>query len=135
MTIADDLDQAMRDYCWPDGRMGISQPELAGLSKVPQPTISRTLKGKSIPETKTLTKLANTLKRSLGGINGTPTSSYRSPTSIGEATVAPYIHPNTYIAKIVFLLERTEEIGIGEVLSAAKRAAKDHPKRAKQTAA
>lgn len=52
--IGDALDAAMKDY---NGGRGMSQSELHRISGVPQPTISRTLKGKSIPETSTLTKL------------------------------------------------------------------------------
>lgn len=68
MDIANQLDQAMRSY---DNNKGISQAALAALSKVPQPTISRTLKGNSIPETKTLIKLARALNCTLGGYSGT----------------------------------------------------------------
>lgn len=74
MNIADQLDRAMRAYIHPDGRKGISQPELSHASGVPQPTISRTLKGKSTPETKTLIKLAGALKCTLGGYTGTATN-------------------------------------------------------------
>lgn len=56
--IGDALDAAMRDY---DGGRGIKQPALSRLSGVPQPTISRTLSGKSIPETETLSKLVAVL--------------------------------------------------------------------------
>lgn len=57
--IAAALDEAMRDYYGPGKRL--SGAELARLSGVPQPTISRTLKGKSIPETETLSKLITAL--------------------------------------------------------------------------
>lgn len=67
MDIANQLDQAMRNY---DNNKGISQAALAALSGVPQPTISRTLKGSSIPETKTLIKLARALNCTLGGYTG-----------------------------------------------------------------
>jgi len=66
MKISDELDQAMRAY----RKGGIKQAELAKLSGVPQPTISRTLKGESVPETKTLIKLAAALKCTLGGYTG-----------------------------------------------------------------
>lgn len=41
-------------------------------------------------------------------------------------------HPNPTIARIVDLLERTSDIGLGEVLGAAKAAAVEHPNGAKQ---
>lgn len=66
MDIANELDEAMKNF----RTGGISQPELAQLSGVPQPTISRTLKGKSTPETKTLIKLARALNCTLGGYTG-----------------------------------------------------------------
>jgi len=66
MTIANELDKAMAGY----RKGGISQAELAKLSGVPQPTISRTLKGLSVPETKTLIKLARALNCTLGGYTG-----------------------------------------------------------------
>lgn len=56
--IGDALDSAMKEY---DSGRGIGQSDLCRLSGVPQPTISRTLKGKSIPETSTLTKLVAVL--------------------------------------------------------------------------
>jgi transcriptional regulator with XRE-family HTH domain len=68
MDIANQLDRAMKSY---GNNKGISQADLAALSKVPQPTISRTLKGSSTPETKTLIKLARALNCTLGGYTGT----------------------------------------------------------------
>lgn len=56
--IGDALDAAMQAY---DGGRGIKQASLSRISGVPQPTISRTLGGKSIPETETLTKLVSVL--------------------------------------------------------------------------
>jgi transcriptional regulator with XRE-family HTH domain len=56
--IGDALDAAMNAY---NGGRGIKQTSLSRLSGVPQGTISRTLSGKSIPETKTLSKLAAAL--------------------------------------------------------------------------
>lgn len=92
MTIADDLDKAMKNY---DDGAGILQPELAKISGVPQPTISRTLKGISTPETKTLIKLARALKCTLGGYTGAesapayhePTASYSFPSPDDESTL------------------------------------------------
>lgn len=52
--IASAIDAAMKNF---NGGKGISQSELARGCKVPQPTISRTLKGNSIPETETLSKI------------------------------------------------------------------------------
>lgn len=56
--IGDAIDAAMQAF---DGGRGIKQAALSRMSGVPQPTISRTLKGKSIPETETLSKLVAVL--------------------------------------------------------------------------
>ena len=53
MNIAEQIDQAMKAF----RPKPMSQSELARRSGVPQATISRTLKGLSVPETETLTKL------------------------------------------------------------------------------
>lgn len=57
MNIAEKIDKAMKE--WPPN--GMSQSELARRSGTPQPTISRTLKGLSVPETETLAKIAKVL--------------------------------------------------------------------------
>lgn len=56
--IANAIDSAMRAF---ENGKGIGQAELSRRSGVPQPTISRTLKAKSTPETETLTKLISVL--------------------------------------------------------------------------
>ena len=56
--IADAIDDAMKAFN--NGR-GIGQSELSRRSGVPQPTISRTLKGKTLPEVNTLSKLLEVL--------------------------------------------------------------------------
>lgn len=58
--IAAALDTAMQKY---DAGRGISQSELSRRSGVPQATISRTLKGKTIPEVDTLSRLVEALGR------------------------------------------------------------------------
>lgn len=65
LDLAKQIDQAMRD--WKPKRL--SQAELARLSGVPQPTISRTLKGDSIPETETLLRISKVLKINFSGID------------------------------------------------------------------
>lgn len=65
MDLAKQIDQAMRD--WKPKRL--SQAELARLSGVPQPTISRTLKGDSIPETETLLRISKVLKINFTGLD------------------------------------------------------------------
>lgn len=45
-----------------------------------------------------------------------------------------YQHQNPTIARIVELLERTGDIGLGEVLGAAKAAAAEHPNGSRQKA-
>ncbi|HQR84604.1 MAG TPA: helix-turn-helix transcriptional regulator [Polynucleobacter sp.] len=65
MDLAKQIDQAMRD--WKPKRL--SQAELARLSGVPQPTISRTLKGDSIPETDTLLRISKVLRISFSGLD------------------------------------------------------------------
>lgn len=57
--IAEALDAAMANYYGPGKNM--SGAQLSRLSGVPQPTISRTLSGKSTPETETLVKLVMVL--------------------------------------------------------------------------
>lgn len=57
--IAAALDAAMSNYYGPGKRM--SGAELSRLSGVPQPTVSRTLSGKSTPETETLAKMVSVL--------------------------------------------------------------------------
>lgn len=92
MDIANQLDQAMKSF---DNNKGISQAALAALSGVPQPTISRTLKGNSTPETKTLIKLARALNCTLGGYTGTeqlpayaePLSNYSFPNPDDESKI------------------------------------------------
>ena len=56
--IASALDEAMQAF---DSGRGISQSELSRRSGVPQATISRTLKGKTIPEVETLSRLITVL--------------------------------------------------------------------------
>lgn len=72
MDIAMQIDQAMRD--WKPKRL--SQAELSRISGVPQPTISRTLKGESIPETETLLKISRALKITIDNINFKPHPQY-----------------------------------------------------------
>lgn len=91
MDIANELDRAMKGF----ENKGISQAELAKRSGVPQPTISRTLMGNSVPETKTLIKLAKALKCTLGGYTGTdhdtacnePAGGYTFPTDGDESKI------------------------------------------------
>ena len=56
--IGDALDAAMKTA---DNGKAMSQAELSRRSGVPQPTISRTLSGKTIPETQTLAALVGAL--------------------------------------------------------------------------
>lgn len=65
MDLAQQIDQAMKE--WKPKKL--SQAELARLSGVPQPTISRTLKGESIPETETLLKISRVLKIAFKGLD------------------------------------------------------------------
>lgn len=58
IDFAADLDRAMKNH---GNGVGISQADLFRLSKVPQPTISRILKGKHTPETATIMKLRQVL--------------------------------------------------------------------------
>ena len=57
MNIAEQIDRAMKSRKPTEW----SQAELSRVSGVPQPTISRTLKGVSVPETETLSRLAKAL--------------------------------------------------------------------------
>lgn len=56
--IASAIDAAMKKY---DSGRGISQAELSRKSGVPQPTISRTLSGKTVPEVDTLSRIISVL--------------------------------------------------------------------------
>ena len=67
MNIAEQIDQAMKAF----RPKPMSQSELARRSGVPQATISRTLKGISVPETETLTKLAKALNIKFSHIGST----------------------------------------------------------------
>lgn len=58
--IAAGLDEAIRSF---NGGRGISQAELSRRSGVPQPTISRTLSARSIPESNTLMKIISVVGR------------------------------------------------------------------------
>jgi transcriptional regulator with XRE-family HTH domain len=55
-TVGDRLDELMKAH--PEYSTGRNQSALSRKVDVPQPTISRILKGDSTPETKTVTKLA-----------------------------------------------------------------------------
>lgn len=125
MTIADELDKAMRDF----RPGGITQPELAELSGVPQPTISRTLKGKSTPETKTLIKLAKTLKCTLGGYTGTAAAhkAYATTNVRDLKTKEPDALP-PQVAEILKLAKAMTPAGQYVLLGNAQQIAKAYPK-------
>lgn len=63
MNITKKIDQALRDRSSP-----MSQAELSRLSGVPQPTISRTLKGITTPDLNTLIKIGNALDIEFKGV-------------------------------------------------------------------
>lgn len=96
--IGDAIDAAMKRF---DGGKGISQADLARRSGVPQPTINRSLKGRSVPETKTLSKLGTVLGAGYLGktvaalvdnhyVNGTATEKIA-----GELSPSAYIQAAT----------------------------------------
>jgi transcriptional regulator with XRE-family HTH domain len=64
MNLANKIDQAMRTF-----KPKLTQTGLAKLSGVPQATISRTLKGKTLPEFDTLSRLAKALKIEIDGFD------------------------------------------------------------------
>ena len=64
MNLANKIDQAMRCF-----KPKLTQTSLAKLSGVPQATISRTLKGKTVPEFETLSKLVKVLKIEIDGFD------------------------------------------------------------------
>lgn len=79
--IADALDAAMQAY---DGGRGIKQSPLSRLSGVSQPTISRALKGSTMPELDTLIMLTDALGnfelgRTIGAILGAYSSARLYP--------------------------------------------------------
>lgn len=125
MTIADDLDKAMANF----KPGGISQPDLAKLSGVPQPTISRTLKGKSTPETYTLIKLARALRCVLGGYTGTEDEkkSYLSG-NVTELKVAEEVVLPKPIDEIISLAKTMSAEGQYVLLGRAQEVALLYPK-------
>ena len=91
----------MRDYYGPGKRL--SGAELGRLSGVPQPTISRTLKGKSIPETETLSKLIAVLGAdrvklpdAVKSMVGEPTKFAGVPMKALSAKIFPLICPQCH---------------------------------------
>lgn len=130
MTIADELDHAMLNFRHQGGRKGISQPELAALSGVPQPTISRTLKGLSTPETKTLMKLAKALGCTLGGYTGgnQASPSYAANSKVRALKVAePEALPEP-LAEILRAAKTMSREGQHVLLGQIQVLAKQYPK-------
>ena len=84
--------------------------------------------GTTAPKRKRLEKVATALKTSSeyllsgSGSKAGKGSAFR----VNEPPANSYVHPNPQIAKVVALLERTTDVGIGEVLRAAKEAAREH---------
>lgn len=103
MDIAKQIDQAMRD--WKPKRL--SQAELSRISGVPQPTISRTLKGESIPETETLLKISRALKLTIHNIDFKQANPY--PIKSDEEYLLKNFRGMTDINK-GRLLERSESL-------------------------
>ena len=103
MNIAMQIDQAMRDW----KPKPLSQAELSRISGVPQPTISRTLKGESIPETETLLKISRALKLTIHNIDFKQANSY--PIKSDEEYLLKNFRGMTDINK-GRLLERSESL-------------------------
>lgn len=85
--IGDALDSAMQTA---DNGKPMSQAELSRRSGVPQPTISRTLSGKTIPETQTLAALIDVL--GTGNVNLAASIEALLPTpKESNQTIAPLV--------------------------------------------
>jgi transcriptional regulator with XRE-family HTH domain len=82
--IGDAVDLAMKAF---NGGKGVGQSELSRRSGVPQPTISRILSGKNVPETTTLSKLVAVLGSETLG----KTISSLLPKTENSPTMAPLI--------------------------------------------
>lgn len=114
--IADELDAAMRAYrATPSSKPGISQRALAALSGVPQPTISRTLKMVSVPETETLSRLSQALRRPIGGYHA------RAADLALDTADGPLIH------QALVLLRGMSQQGLYMALGALGEIRKAHP--------
>lgn len=115
-TIATLIDSAMT-------RKGWNQPRLAEESGVPQATISRTLKGKTTPETATLQKLYRAL-----GI----TSELPALGGIAASMPKPTHHARHLVQKVCDLAEQIDDAGLKEMIIFAGCLKKSHPYQAPQ---
>ena len=86
MNIAEQIDWAMKSF----RPKPMSQSELARRSGVPQATISRTLKGLSVPETETLTKLAKALNIKFSHI-GLSSNVIEAPDLLGSVPLISWV--------------------------------------------
>lgn len=125
--IGDALNASMMAF---DRGRGISQAELSRRTGVPQPTISRTLKGKTVPEFETLTKLVAVL-----GTDGLARAvSALLPNQGGAEKIVRL--PKRYDAdteEVVRMMEATDQRGRILALGAVKEALRHHrPAKAKQ---
>lgn len=125
MNLADELDKAMAAY----RPGGISQAELARISGVPQPTISRTLKGTSIPETKTLLKLAQALRCTLGGYVGKSAEIHYETTKIRKLKAREPDALAPHLAELLKVAESMTLQGQHMLLGRAQELALMHPAR------
>lgn len=125
MTIADELDSAMKAF---NGHKGISQAELAKKSGVPQPTISRTLKGVSQPETATLRKLAKFLGATIGGVSGDPAPpSYATPGKVTDFRCREEPSLDPPLAELLTIAQSLSKEGRYVLLGLARGLAKEYP--------
>lgn len=132
--IAAAIDAAMRSY---DHGRGISQAALSRLSGVPQPTISRTLKGRSTPETSTLSRLIEVL--GVGSVEIKPSVAALLSNVGTDKTNAAKRFPATTkrgrrIAEIVSILHKINDDGLMHVLGRVEDAAHRYPMATKKTA-
>lgn len=105
------------------GGKPISQADLSRQSDVPQPTISRTLKGKTVPEMATLSKLIKVLGPSkvvlspsvLSTLNAAPASEQSNLITIERTT-----HPNRHIAAVISFMEDMDDDGRLECVGAVE---------------
>ncbi len=109
MNLANKIDVAMRSF-----KPKLTQTSLAKLSGVPQATISRTLKGKTLPEFDTLSRLAKVLKIEIDGFDLVTGEEIRPPKRNATDVLSA---KDTHLLKI---FNKLNEAGKNEVISFAE---------------
>ncbi len=140
-AIASALDEAMRTFYKGKRISRISQADLSRRSGVPQPTISRTLQGKSIPETETISRLVSVLGTgnvkigeviaSLLPKDATPARLVQQP-GVAVFKKEKKTQRERNIDEIVALLHKTSDPGIKAALMRVREFSEEFPLISKQ---